>query len=88
MKSHLLSPPVGHLGQRSKWGLKKTHMFLDDWLEAGTLDQNPSFQSFGENKRNQAGGGREGQSLNKTRILLTRELEAFQTLMAPNCLFY
>jgi hypothetical protein len=31
-------------------------MFLDDWLEAVTIGQNPSFQSFGENKKIKQGG--------------------------------
>lgn len=64
---------------------ENTHV-VGDWLETGEeqLIKKASFQSFDENNRNQA--GRVGRSLNKTRILLPRELGPFQTPIAPNCL--
>lgn len=49
-------------------------------------DLNPAFQSFREKERNQA--GRLGLSLSRTRVLLTPELEAFQTLTVPHCSFH
>lgn len=57
------------------------------WILAGgwrgALDQNPSFQSFDEDRSIRLLGVG-SQFLNKTRILLTREIEAFQTL-SPHC---